>query len=51
MEQIKLRVTEMNCAACSTAVEKALSKVDGVNAAVVSFSTGRATVTGQNHRW
>jgi len=48
MEQIELRVTEMNCAACSTAVEKALSKVDGVDAAVVSFSTGRATVTGQN---
>jgi Cu+-exporting ATPase len=48
MEQIELRVTEMNCAACSTAVEKALSKVDGVEAAVVSFSTGRATVTGQN---
>ena len=48
MEQIELRVTEMNCAACSTAVERALSKVDGVDAAVVSFSTGRATVTGQN---
>ena len=48
MEQIELRVTEMNCAACSTAVEKALSKVDGVEAAVVSFSTGRATVSGQN---
>ena len=48
MEQIELRVTEMNCAACSTAVEKALSKVDGVAAAVVSFSTGRASVTGLN---
>lgn len=48
MEQIELRVTEMNCAACSAAVEKALSKVDGVDAANVSFSTGRATVTGQN---
>jgi Cu+-exporting ATPase len=48
MQQIELRVTEMNCAACSTAVERALSKVDGVDAAVVSFSTGRATVTGQN---
>ncbi|HIN09494.1 MAG TPA: cadmium-translocating P-type ATPase, partial [Phycisphaerales bacterium] len=48
MEQIELRVREMSCAACSTTVEKALSKVDGVESATVSFTTGRATVTGTN---
>ncbi|MEE2912998.1 MAG: cation transporter [Planctomycetota bacterium] len=48
MEKIELRITEMNCAACSTAVEKALSRVNNVDTAAVSFTTGRATVTGKN---
>jgi Cu+-exporting ATPase len=38
----------MNCAACSTKVEKALKSVGGVETASVAFATGRATVTGSN---
>ncbi len=48
MDQIELKVDEMNCAACSTKVEKALKSVNGVESATVSFSTGRATVFGSN---
>ena len=48
MEQIDLKVDEMNCAACSTKVEKALKSVGGVETASVAFATGRATVTGSN---
>jgi len=48
MEQIDLKVDEMNCAACSAKVEKALKSVGGVESASVAFATGRATVTGSN---
>jgi Cu+-exporting ATPase len=46
MEQVELKVGEMNCAACSSAVEKALKKAPGVHSASVAFATGRATVIG-----
>ena len=48
MNRVELKVTEMNCAACSSAVEKALSGVEGVESASVAFTTGRATVIGTN---
>jgi len=48
MDQIELKVDELNCAACSTAVEKALNAIDGVKSASVAVSTGRATISGTN---
>ncbi|MFP6617157.1 MAG: heavy metal-associated domain-containing protein, partial [Candidatus Hydrogenedentota bacterium] len=48
MEQVELKVNEMNCAACSSKVEKALKSVAGVQSASVSFTTGRASVSGSN---
>tara|TARA_X000001036_G_scaffold102999_2_gene96280 strand:+ start:5888 stop:8050 length:2163 start_codon:yes stop_codon:yes gene_type:complete len=48
MEQIELQVEELHCAACSSAVEKALNAVDGVETAAVAIATGRATVSGTN---
>lgn len=48
MNQIELKVDEMNCAACSSTVEKALRKVSGVDSASVAYSTGRATIKGHN---
>ena len=48
MEKVDLQVSEMSCAACSSAVERALSSVSGVDSAAVAFTTGRATVIGSN---
>ena len=48
MDTIDLKVDELNCAACSSAVEKALNSVDGVVSSSVSVATGRATITGNN---
>ena len=48
MDQVELRVDEMSCAACSSAVEKALAKVEGVQSVNVAFSTGRASISGTN---
>jgi Cu+-exporting ATPase len=48
MDSIELQVDEMNCAACSAAVEKALNAVDGVESSTVAVATGRATISGQN---
>ena len=48
MDHIELKVDELNCAACSTKVEKALKNIGGVESASVAFSTGRATITGSN---
>ena len=48
MDTIELKVDELNCAACSSAVEKALNSVDGVVSSSVSVATGRATITGNN---
>ncbi|NHJ46548.1 MAG: copper-translocating P-type ATPase [Asgard group archaeon] len=41
---IKIGVTGMTCAACSSAVERTLNKADGVDEAVVSLATNNATV-------
>jgi P-type Cu+ transporter len=48
MDQVELKVDEMNCAACSSTVEKALQKSSGVKSASVAVSTGRATIIGTN---
>ncbi len=48
MDQVELQVSEMSCAACSGAVEKALSAVQGVQKASVAFTTGRATIIGSD---
>ncbi len=48
MEQIELQVDELNCAACSAAVEKALNNVEGVTFSAVAVATGRATISGEN---
>jgi Cu+-exporting ATPase len=48
MDTIELQVDEMSCAACSSAVEKALRCVQGVESASVAFATGRASISGTN---
>lgn len=44
MAQIEIPVTGMTCATCVRNVERALSKTDGVDEAVVNFATERASV-------
>jgi Cu+-exporting ATPase len=46
MDTVELQVDEMSCAACSSAVEKALNSVEGVESSSVAFATGRASVSG-----
>jgi len=43
-QQIEIPVTGMTCSACVRNVERALSKQEGVDEAVVNFATERATV-------
>ncbi|MBP6963938.1 MAG: copper-translocating P-type ATPase [Armatimonadetes bacterium] len=45
MEKIDLPVTGMTCAHCAARIEKGLQGLEGVESAVVSFATERATVT------
>ena len=40
-----LKISGMHCASCSTILTKALQKVDGVQSAVVNYSTEKGTVT------
>jgi Cu+-exporting ATPase len=42
--KVILPITGMTCASCSSAVEKALNKVDGVRIASVNIATEKATV-------
>src|SRR5262249_23921765 len=44
-ERLTLPVRGMHCAACVTKVERALTSVDGVNAATVNLATEKATIT------
>ncbi len=48
MQQIRLLVDGMSCAACSAAVEKALLRIQGVSSANVNLATGTALVTTEN---
>ncbi|GAB4523939.1 MAG: heavy metal translocating P-type ATPase [Anaerolineae bacterium] len=43
-KRIELPVTGMTCSACVRNVERALSKTDGVDEAVVNFATERASI-------
>ena len=43
-EKLQFNIFGMTCAACSTRVEKALNKVDGVTNAVVNLATEKASV-------
>ncbi len=42
--KVKLKITGMSCAACSTKIEKKLNRLEGVSNAVVNLATGKATV-------
>jgi Cu+-exporting ATPase len=44
-ENVTLQVTGMTCAACSTRIEKVLSKMDGVEEAGVNLASEKAKVT------
>lgn len=48
VDRVELQVDELNCAACSSTVEKALNSVEGVETSAVVVSTGRATISGTN---
>lgn len=41
----KLKITGMSCSGCSDAVERVLSRVDGVQEVEISFDTGEARIT------
>ncbi len=45
---IDLPVTGMTCAACASAVERALQKIDGIKRAAINFPAERATVEFQD---
>jgi len=45
---INLKIEGMHCAACVTTVEKALSKVEGVDRAVVNLTLEKATIEGNS---
>ncbi len=42
--KINLDIDGMSCAACSAGIEKSLSHLDGVNSAVVNWTTQKATI-------
>ena len=44
MAQENLKVTGMTCASCANAVEKSVSKIDGVKKAAVNFATEKLNV-------
>lgn len=46
MNSTELRIEGMTCAACVRRVEKAISKLEGVESVVVNFATERAHVVG-----
>ncbi|MEK6863347.1 MAG: heavy metal translocating P-type ATPase [Nanoarchaeota archaeon] len=45
MKTSTLKISGMHCASCSTILTKALQKVDGVQSALVNYSTEKATIT------
>ena len=49
-QQVTLPILGMTCANCVAAVERGLSKVDGVDAAVVNLSSERASVSYDPHK-
>ncbi|MFQ5432272.1 MAG: heavy metal translocating P-type ATPase [Nitrospinota bacterium] len=47
-EPVTVKVTGMTCAACATAVERSVRKVEGVSDASVNFLMEKLVVTGKN---
>ncbi|MCD1261426.1 cation-translocating P-type ATPase [Paenibacillus athensensis] len=45
MRVIRLQITGMTCSACSTRIEKALRRMDGVQEAAISLATSTAVVS------
>ncbi len=45
MDRIELPIVGMTCANCSARLERALSRMEGVESATVNFATERATIT------
>ncbi len=45
MKTSTLKISGMHCASCSTILTRALQKVDGVQSALVNYSTEKATIT------
>ena len=43
--QTKLKITGMSCSGCSDAVERVLSRLDGVQEVEISLGTGEAQIT------
>ncbi|HFL3236880.1 TPA: cation transporter, partial [Clostridioides difficile] len=43
--QTTLQITGMTCAACSSRIEKGLSRMEGVNQANVNLATEQATIS------
>lgn len=43
--RIEFSITGMSCAGCASRIERGLSRLDGVESAVVNFATERATIT------
>ncbi|RUS46881.1 cation-translocating P-type ATPase [Cohnella sp. AR92] len=48
MKNLQLQITGMTCAACSSRIEKALLRVEGVKEATVSLATSSAVVQWEN---
>jgi Cu+-exporting ATPase len=44
LSKIDLPITGMTCVACASAIERALSKVEGIKQATVNFAAERATI-------
>ena len=47
-QELRLRVSGMNCAGCAAAVQNAIESTPGVRSAAVSFTDGLATVEGED---
>lgn len=45
MQKLSLKITGMSCAACSAAVERAIKRLDGVQAVTVNLLSEKAAVT------
>ena len=50
MKQLDLDIDGMTCASCSTRVEQALGRLDGIESAAVNLATERATITYDEQR-
>ncbi|NVK18105.1 MAG: cadmium-translocating P-type ATPase [Methylocystaceae bacterium] len=50
MTEYKLNITGMTCAACSTRIEKVLSRLNGVNEATVNLAIEQANVLTDNNQ-